>query len=148
MEDGRQAVRFLRAHAAEWGMNPRRIGIAGFSAGGGVAMAAATAEVAASRPDFAAPIYSPQADVMSVPDDAPPLFLACALDDPAVPASESVAIWRAWRAAGRPAELHVFATGGHGFCMKQLGLATDAWVGLFETWLRGLGLLDAPEESS
>ena len=76
MADGRQAVRYVRDHAEAWGIDPGRIGMVGFSAGGGVTMAAATAVDAYERPDFAAPIYSPQADNMVVPEDAPPLFLA------------------------------------------------------------------------
>ena len=59
-----------------------------------------------------------------------------------VPATESVSIWKAWHAAGRPAELHLFQTGGHGFGMKRLGLGSDAWIPLFETWMRSLELLD------
>jgi hypothetical protein len=92
------------------------------------------------RPDFAALIYSPQADTMIVPPDAPPLFLACAIDDPNVPATESIATWQAWHGAGRPADLHVFATGGHGFGTTRTGHGTDAWIDLYGTWLRGLGL--------
>jgi len=138
-EDGRQAVRVVRAHAAAWAIDPRRVGFVGFSAGAGVTMATATAPDAADRPDFAAPIYGMRvADPMLVPADAPPLFLACAADDDAIPPSESVAIWEAWRAAGRSAELHVFASGGHGFGMKQTGHPSDAWPDLFEHWLDGL----------
>jgi acetyl esterase/lipase len=139
MADGRQAVRYVRDRAAGWGIDPRRIGMVGFSAGGGVTMSAATAADADERPDFAAPIYSPQADDMPVPAGAPPLFLACAIDDDAVPASESIAIWQTWHEAGVPAELHVFANGGHGFGTTLTGHGTDAWVDLYETWLRGLG---------
>ena len=141
-EDGRQAIRLLRAHADEWGIDPARIGIAGFSAGAILAMEAAASAAAGSRPSFAAPIYGAGPDDLVVPDDAPPLFLAHAIDDPAVPATESVSIWEAWHAAGRPAELHLFQTGGHGFGMKRLGSGSDAWVALFETWMLGLGLLD------
>ena len=50
---------------------------------------------------------------------------------------------QAWRDAGRPAELHIFANGGHGFGTTHTGNATDAWVALFETWLRGLTLLNS-----
>jgi acetyl esterase/lipase len=141
-EDGRQAIRLLRARADEWGVDPARVGIAGFSAGAWVAMEAAASPDAGSRPNFAAPIYGARPDDLVVPDDAPPLFLALAIDDAMVPATESVSIWKAWHAAGRPAELHVFQTGGHGFGMKRLGLGSDAWIALLEIWMRGLGLLD------
>jgi acetyl esterase/lipase len=141
-EDGRQAIRFLRGHAAAWGINPQRVGIVGFSAGGSVAMESALAPQAAARPDFAAPIYPPLPESLEVPAGAPPLFLAHALDDPALPPTGTVAIWQAWHAAGIPAELHLFRSGGHGFGMHRLGLASDAWITLFQTWLRGLGMLD------
>jgi acetyl esterase/lipase len=140
MAYGLQAVRFVRAQADTFRVGPERVGMVGFSAGAGVVMAASTSSEAGSRPDFAAAIYGPRADDMAVPDKAPPLFLACALDDPAVPPTESVSIWDAWQCAGRAAELHVFDTGGHGFGMKRLGLAADAWTGLFERWLDGRGL--------
>lgn len=71
-EDGRQAIRYVRGHAAEWGLDPRRIGIAGFSAGGGVVMGPVMQHDAASRPDFAAPIYAAYRSATPVPDDAPP----------------------------------------------------------------------------
>jgi acetyl esterase/lipase len=145
MADGRQAVRYVRDHAWEWGIDPGRVGMVGFSAGGGVTMAAATAFDVYERPDFAAPIYSPQADTMVVSKNAPPLFLACAIDDPNVPPTESIAIWQAWHDAGRPAELHIFATGGHGFGATPTGHGSDPWVELYETWLRGLGLLSQPD---
>lgn len=141
-EDGRQAVRLLRADAGRRGIDPGRIGFVGFSAGAGVAMEAAVTADPGSRPDFVATIYGAGADDPAVPEDAPPLFLVHAIDDPAVPAAESVDRWLAWQDAGRPAELHVFQTGGHGFGTKQLGSGTDAWITLFETWLRHLGLLD------
>jgi acetyl esterase/lipase len=140
-EDGRQAIRVVRRQAAEWAVDPGRIGIVGFSAGAAVAVAAALVHDADSRPDFAAPIYVPAPDPISVPADAPPLFLALAVDDPLIPATHGVSVWRAWQAAGRDAELHVFRNGGHGFGMKRLGHASDAWIDLFEGWLDGLGLL-------
>src|SRR3954447_1427683 len=72
-EDGRQAVRYVRTYAAEWSLDPHRIGIAGFSAGGGVVMGPVMQHDAASRPDFAAPIYAAYRSATPVPDDAPPL---------------------------------------------------------------------------
>jgi acetyl esterase/lipase len=146
-EDGRQAVRFARRHATEWGIDPTRIGVAGFSAGGGVAMAAATSADNASRPDFVACLYGKAPRNPAVPDRAPPLFLVHALDDPAVPPDESVLTWQTWRNAGHEAELHLFHSGGHGFGVKRQDLASDAWILLYESWLRGLGMLDRPCES-
>lgn len=134
--DGRRSVRIVREQGAAWGIDPTRIAFVGFSAGAGVTLAVATAPDPADRPDLAAPIYGPRlTDPVPVPVDAPPLFLACAIDDDAIPAEESIALWTAWRAAGRPAELHVFASGGHGFGMRRSGRPTDAWIELFERWL-------------
>ncbi len=143
MADGRQAVRLLRDHAHLWGLDPARIGFVGFSAGAAVAVASAASTDARSRPDFAAPIYGLAPSDLVAPEAAGPLFLVHAVDDPALPPTQSVAIWQAWHASGRPAELHVFQTGGHGFGMNRLGLASDSWVSLFEKWMRGLGLLEA-----
>jgi acetyl esterase/lipase len=74
-EDGRQAIRYVRQHAAEWSLDPHRIGIAGFSAGGGVVMGAVMQHDSASRPDFAASIYPAYRTATPVPDDAPPSLL-------------------------------------------------------------------------
>lgn len=139
-QDGRQAVRHLRDSAPGWGLDPARIGFIGFSAGAWVSLNAATAPQSHSRPDFAAAIYGPRLEGSQVPAAAPPLFLAAALDDPAVPPTHSVHTWQSWHEAGRQAELHVFATGGHGFGMRQQGLGSDAWLQLFGSWLDGLEL--------
>ncbi|MGA8203969.1 MAG: dienelactone hydrolase family protein [Woeseiaceae bacterium] len=138
-EDGRAAVKFLREHAERWGIDPARIGILGFSAGGGVVRAAASEYTPAERPDFAATIYG-AGDVASVPDDAPPIFILAAADDDSVPVTSSTALFARWRAADRPAALHVYATGGHGFGMLQRDTPTDDWIEVFYTWLKSQGL--------
>lgn len=143
-EDGRQAIRFLRARARDWAIDAERIGFVGFSAGAGVAVAAATATERGSRPDFVAALYGPRPEEMIVPQDAPVLFLGHVSDDPVVPASESVALWEAWRATRQPVELHLFRSGGHGFGTKRQGADSDAWLDLFERWLQGLGLVGSP----
>jgi acetyl esterase/lipase len=134
-EDGRQALRFVREHAAEWDLDPNRIGIAGFSAGGGVAISAALNYDTASRPDFVAGIYPGYRTAAPVPADAPPLFLAIADDDILVAPLSAARLYEAWHKAGRIAELHIFSTGQHGFGMKTLNLTSDAWTGLFQRWL-------------
>jgi acetyl esterase/lipase len=138
-EDGRAAVRFLREHADDFGLDPRRIGILGFSAGGGVARAAASDYTPAERPDFAATIYG-AGDVASVPDDAPPLFVLAAAEDDVVPVAESTALFTRWRAAGRDAAIHIYARGGHGFGMLHTGAPTDDWIEVFYAWLKSQGL--------
>ena len=141
--DGLQAVRLVRQRAAEWGLAPDRIGIMGFSAGGSVTAGAALEYDADSRPYFAAPIYSAPREGISVPADAPPLFIAVAHDD-AFAASASVPLYSAWSAAGRSAELHIYAQGGHGFGMRKQGLPSDHWIDRFGDWLQAQGLLEPP----
>ena len=138
--DGRQAVRFVRERAAEFGVDPQRIGVAGFSAGGGVAMGAVFEYEAATRPDFAVAVYPAYRGGLPVPADAPPLFIVAVDDDEQVPPMSSSRLYEAWHAAGKSAELHVFASGAHGFGMRQQGTLSDAWYGLLENWISAQGL--------
>ena len=141
--DGLQSVKLVRQRATEWRIAPDRIGIMGFSAGGSVTTGVALEYDADSRPDFAAPIYSAPREDISVPADAPPLFIAVAHDD-AFAASASVPLYSAWSAAGRSAELHIYSKGGHGFGMHTQGLPADHWIDHFGDWLQVQGVLDAP----
>ncbi|MFO0883448.1 MAG: alpha/beta hydrolase [Pirellulales bacterium] len=136
--DGRQAIKVVRQRAKEWGLKSDRIGIMGFSAGGIVTRAAATEYDADCRPDFAAHIYAPVFGDVKVPKDAPPLFILCAADDQLTEAS-SARLYGAWRAAGRPAELHVYEKGGHGFGMSRKGLPVDGWIERYGTGCRNKG---------
>ena len=136
--DGLQAVRVARQRAAEWGIAPDRIGIMGFSAGGTVTTGVATQYDVESRPNFAALIYSAPWEVAAVPTDAPPLFIALANDDQ-MAVDASVPLYTKWRAASHPAELHIYAKGGHGFGMLKKGLPSDHWIEHFGEWLRGEG---------
>lgn len=140
--DGQRAVRLVRAHAAEWGVKPDRIGILGFSAGGWVTTGVALEHDAQSRPDFAAPIYGALPEQFKVPADAMPLFLVHADDDRTVPpARTSVRLYTAWKEAGFPAELHVYSAGGHGFGMRKKNLPVDGWPERLREWLGAQGLL-------
>lgn len=132
-EDGRQAVRVLRQRAGELGIDPRRIGLMGFSAGAFVATAAALGEDASGRPDFVAAIYGGglQGPVTST---TPPLFSVVAGDD-LLCRDTCFEITQAWLAAGLPAELHVYERGGHGFGARTYDLPTDAWFDRFTDWL-------------
>ncbi|MCB0659127.1 MAG: alpha/beta hydrolase fold domain-containing protein [Saprospiraceae bacterium] len=134
--DGKEAIRYVRAHAAEYSIDPGKIGIMGFSAGGTVTMGATLKYDRESRPDFAAPIYGAIFDSLIVPSDAPPIFVAAATDDNLQLAPHSVAIYEAWRQAGKPAELHMYERGGHGFGMHQQKLPTDEWIVRFGQWLQ------------
>jgi acetyl esterase/lipase len=137
-EDGLTAVRWVRAHAAEYGVDPAKVGIIGFSAGAVTAMNVATAYDASSRPAFVGAIYG-AAPERPVPKDAPPVFVALAADD-GIMAYAGVPIFEAWRAAGRSAELHVYAAGEHGFGMRKVGTSADNWNEHFVQWLRSVRL--------
>jgi acetyl esterase/lipase len=140
-EDGRQAIRFVRQHAAEWGINPNRIGIMGFSAGGGIAINAILEHDYLSRPDFAVGIYPGYRIVTPVPEDASPLFITIADDDKAVAPISSARLYEAWHKAGKSVELHIFANGGHGFGMSKQNLLSDMWSDLFKNWMASQGYI-------
>ncbi len=140
--DGVQAVRTVRQQAGRFGIDPDRLGILGFSAGGAVTAGAATEYDAESRPSFAAPIYAVWQE-RPVPADAPPLFLVHAGDDALVDAQNSLSLYSAWKAAGRRAELHLYAQGGHGFALNPQGLPSDRWIDRFWEWLQSEGFAGA-----
>ena len=137
--DGRQALKMVREQAGEWGIQPDRIGIMGFSSGGAVATGVATEHDAASRPNYAASLYGPVLGSLKIPKDAPPLFICCASDDPLVPSRDSIRLYSAWKEAGKSAELHIYAKGGHGFGGQ--GLPSDTWIDRFGDWLGQQGFL-------
>lgn len=139
-EDGRQAIRVVRQHAVEWGIAADRIGFMGFSAGGRVTEDVALHHDAQSRPDFVAPIYPPPLSLTPVSDDAPPMFLLCAADDP-IAAKSITQQYQDWHAAGKPVELHIYSKGGHGFGAKKQGLPVDDWLERFYEWMNAQGLL-------
>ena len=134
--DARRAVAWLRNDAASRpNRSLRHVGIVGFSAGAVVSLAMALDEPT-SRPDFAGVIYGPDNQGRPVPADAPPLFIAVASDD-AWAAPNSLRLYQAWRDAKRPAELHVFQTGGHGFL--NFGGGADLFMDRFADWMRANG---------
>jgi acetyl esterase/lipase len=102
---------------------------------------------AQSRPDFAAPIYPGYRTATPVPADAPPLFIALADDDELVAPISGAKLYEAWHAAGKPAELHIFIKGAHGFGMKKQGVPSDEWIDLLRNWLANLGYLSATDGS-
>jgi acetyl esterase/lipase len=138
LADAQQAVRIVRARAAEWGVDPGRIGFMGFSAGGAVTTQIALSFSTDCRPDFAAPIYAAVFDEVQAPSDAPPLFLLCAADDE-MASRANLILFSAWKATQRPVEMHIYASGGHGFGMKKQNLPCDAWLERFADWVRAMG---------
>ena len=141
--DGRAAIQYVREHAAEYGINPAQIGIMGFSAGGTVAASTAFNYTQPNRPDFVAPVYAfmPASLQGTVPDDAPSMFIAAATDDNLGLASHSVDLYSKWLAAKKPAELHMYEKGSHGFGMRKQNVPTDTWIERFGDWLEMLGYL-------
>jgi acetyl esterase/lipase len=139
--DGLAAVAYVREHAADYGVDPHRIGIVGFSAGGSVTMNVATGYAPASRPDFVGVIYGPPPE-RPVPADAPPIFAAVAADD-ALLGGASLKTFQAWHDAGKSAELHVYAKGGHGFGGRAQGTPSDLWLEELATWLKFQGVAGA-----
>ncbi len=142
LEDAQAAVRLVRRRAAEWGVDPQRVGFVGFSAGAITTLSVGLSADKDARPDFIAPIYGPM-DRRDVPKDAPPLFAALAADDPLFGKSD-LGIVSSWRAAGRPYEVHVYEHGGHGFGLRKLGSTSDLWIDEFYAWMKARGFLGKP----
>jgi dienelactone hydrolase len=140
MEDYAAALKLVRSRAGEWKVNPQRIGLIGFSAGGAMAFKAATGP-SELRPNFVAPIYGGGQGDLVVPTDAPSIFLAAAHDDPLTP-NGTIAAYLAWSKAKRPATMHVFERGGHGFGIRKSGAPSDAWPDRFREWLIVQKLID------
>lgn len=142
--DGLAAIEYIRNNAKLYNVNPNKIGIAGFSAGGTVAGAAAFEYTSpANRPDFAAPIY-PALHVVNtekLPEKPMPLFVAVTADDMFGFQNVSVELFKKWNAAKQPIELHIYENGGHGHGMKKQNLASDAWIDNFGNWLKLHGWL-------
>jgi len=156
LSDGQRAVRTVRARAAEWGIDPQRIGMFGFSAGGSLTASTTffsdagdpdaddPVERVSSQPDFIGLMYGAFArwpEQMS--ESLPPLFMMEANDDGLF--SDPDATWikmaRAWAQAGVPFEVHHYATGGHGFGMGVYGGAVAGWPAAFAAWLKDMGML-------
>ena len=162
LADAQRAVSLVRSRAAEWGIHPERIGIVGFSAGGHLAMAAATSfdkrtyepiddiDKISCRPDFAIPVYSGYlkakdkdelAPGLRIPTGTPPVFLAHGGDDIISPPEHSVLMYLALKRAGVPAELHIYATAAHDFGVRKTDHPCSTWTDSCANWLRDQGFL-------
>lgn len=136
--DARAAFALVRRRAGEWHVDPDRIGMIGFSAGAMLTMATTLAGQDA-KPAFIANIYGPLAPV-TVPADAPPLFVALAADDPLF-GNTGFGLIESWRAARQPVEFHLYEQGGHGFGMYQKETTSTGWFDAFAHWLGMHGFL-------
>lgn len=139
--DGRQAITYVRAHAADYGVDAKKIGIIGFSAGGVISLSAAYNYTPENRPDFVGFMYGggdlpTGVNKNSMPVDAPPLFIAAATNDEYNLQLVAASLYTTWVMAKHPAELHIYAKGGHGFGLKKQGLPSDTWTDRFIDWLK------------
>jgi len=164
LQDAQRAMRIVRSRASEFGIDPNRIGVIGFSAGGHLALATATGfgersyEIAdtldqlSSRPDFAIAAYSgylkaKESDELfpglTVPAGTPPVFLVHGSDDIISDPGNSVVMYRALRRAGIPAELHLYANTTHDFGVRPTARPYGQWLDACARWLRDQGFLPA-----
>jgi acetyl esterase/lipase len=136
--DARAAFALVRSRAAAWHVDTDRVGMIGFSAGAMLTMSTALYGQDA-KPAFIANIYGPLTAV-TVPADAPPLFIALAADDPFF-GNAGFGLIESWRTAKRPVEFHLFEQGGHGFGMYQKATTSTGWFDSFARWLDMHGYL-------
>ena len=141
--DGQQAVRIVRNGAEEMGIEANRIGMIGFSAGGGVTLASVLGPPD-GRPDFAVPVYTAgrlkDGPPIKVTENAPPLCIFTAANDQLIPWERSMELFVAWKEAGALAEIHIFQTGQHGFVEK--GGGADNFMDRVQEWMKVNGWLN------
>jgi acetyl esterase/lipase len=136
--DSRAAFALVRKRAAEWRIDPDRIGMVGFSAGAMLTMATTLAGQDA-KPAFIGIIYGSLAPV-TPPADAPPMFVTLAADDPFF-ANSGFGLIDSWRTAKRPVEFHLYEQGGHGFGMYPKQTTSTGWFDAFSRWIGMHGML-------
>jgi acetyl esterase/lipase len=162
LEDAQRAMGLVRQHAQEWGIDPQRIGVLGFSAGGHLAAAISThfdkrlfdpvdqADQLSCRPDFAVVVYpgylalaeenfAPNPEIKPT-SNTPPTFIVQAEDDP-VHVENAVVYFLALKNAKVSAELHIYAQGGHGYGLRRTALPITTWPQEVETWLHTIKIL-------
>ena len=133
--DAQQALRLVRKNAAEWHVDPKRVGLMGFSAGGGVSVGAVLADEPGASADFLISVYGPSLQDVNVPADAPPLFVAVGSNHFNV-TNGCLALFAEWKKAGKPAEIHVYDQVSGGFAMSKRGLPVDTWPDRLLDWMQ------------
>ena len=133
-QDGMRALEYVRANAERYGINPARVGMMGFSAGGNLTLSVAKT---ANPPDFIAPIYAWDGVSVGryVPEGDSPVFLAVAEDDGLDLSPHAIDIYQRWTRAGHPVSLHLYPDGGHGFGARRNGKHADFWMDDLLNWL-------------
>ena len=162
LRDAQRALRLVRQNAAEWAIDPKRVGILGFSAGGNLAVMAGTAwgettypkqdaaDALSCRPDFVIPIYpaylgnedkpGPLSPTIAINHQTPPMFVAVTHDDK-LRGLNSALLYAELKKADVAAELHIFTRGGHGYGMRASDNPVSGWPKLCEQWMRAMGYL-------
>jgi acetyl esterase/lipase len=163
LEDAQRSIRLVRFHAAEWGIDPHKIGVLGTSAGGHLVAAVSTnfkmrlyravdvVDKESCRPDFGVALYpghmlentSKEFELnpyVPVTKETPPMFLLQAEDDPIDTVKNSLVYYYALKKAGVPVEMHLYARGGHGFGIRRTKMPITAWPPLVEKWLENIGI--------
>ena len=141
-EDAKAAIRMVREHADAWHLSKNKIGYLGFSAGGGVAIAATMSAESVERPDFVCTNFGPSLMPVTVTKDAPPLLIMTRADHPNV-AAGLVALFMEWKKAGANAELHIYGDGNGPYeLMAPTGeTTTETWSTQMMQWLKAKGFM-------
>lgn len=165
LQDAQRTLRLVRFHAAEWDVDPHKVGVLGFSAGGYLVAEVSTqfntrlyapldaADQESSRPDFAVAIYPGHLALAEnsialnpnirshITSQTPPTFLLQNEDDHVDRVEDALSYYMGLKAAHVPAELHVYAQGGHAFGLRPSKLPVSAWPRLVEKWLGTIGMI-------
>ncbi|HMP50103.1 MAG TPA: alpha/beta hydrolase [Candidatus Melainabacteria bacterium] len=163
LQDAQRAMGLIRARAAEWNIDPDKVGVLGFSAGGHLVAAISThfdkriyspvdaADRQSCRPNFAVALYPGHLWIdrkrfvlnaaVPVTSKTPPTFLLQAEDDKVDPPEHSLVYYRALKRAGVPVEMHLYAKGGHAFGLRPSKNPITKWPSLVETWMESIGML-------
>lgn len=161
LQDAQRTIKLVRMHAKEWHIDPHKVGVIGFSAGGFLVAETSTqfkhrlykpvdaADRLSSRPDFAMAIYPGHLTQdghtfnrnLPVARDTPPTFLVQAEDDDVDGVNQALVYFAALKRAGVPAELHIYAHGGHAFGLRHTSDPITDWPKLAEVWMRTIGVL-------
>jgi acetyl esterase/lipase len=165
LEDAQRAVGLVRFHAADWHLDPHKIGVLGFSAGGHLVAALSThferrlypavdtADKESCRPDFSVSLYPGHLSLATnsfklnpdirthITRQTPPTFLLQCEDDHIDRVEDSLSYYAALKKIGVPVEMHLYAQGGHAFGLRRTKFAVTEWPVLVERWLGTIGMI-------